>query len=214
MQDFTRSWFVWPSCARMQSLARWTTTLTALGWRVTPRPHSALAVRAKVCCGAWTRSYGRSPVLRTTLASSPTALFTGNHCWVIKLKINNMSKCRAPGRVGAGGGREFGMGVARLGAAHHLEDHLHPEPAVSSLNHTRAPAFNADRYTSSVYDRVTDFSPVNSDYSNEFGHPAATQMAGIADIGSRSRKLIEDINTSSSYQPNDKYASRSNYGYR
>ena len=117
-------------------------------------------------------------------------------------------------RVGAGGGREFGMGVARLGAAHHLEEHIHHEPAVSSLNHTRAPAFNADRYTSSVYDRVTDFSPVNSDYSNEFGHPAATQMAGIADIGSRSRKLIEDINTSSSYQPNDKYASRSNYGYR
>ena len=114
--------------------------------------------------------------------------------------------------MGAGGGREFGVGVARLGAAHHLEEHLHHEPAavVSTLNHTRAPAFNADRYTSSVYDRVTDFSPVNSDYSNEFGHPAATQMAGIADIGSRSRKLIEDINTSSSYQPN----SRSNYGYR
>ena len=105
------------------------------------------------------------------------------------------------------------MGVARLGAAHHLEEHLH-DPAVSSLNHTRPGAFNADRYTSSVYDRVTDFSPVNSDYSNEFGHPAATQMAGIADIGSRSRKLIEDINTSSSYQAHDKYASRSNYGYR
>ena len=107
------------------------------------------------------------------------------------------------------------MGVARLGAAHHLEEHLH-DPAVSSLNHTRPGAFNADRYTSSVYDRVTDFSPVNSDYSNEFGHggPAATQMAGIADIGSRSRKLIEDINTSSSYQAHDKYASGSNYGYR
>jgi len=129
--------------------------------------------------------------------------------------LPNSTLHRAPGRVGAGGGREFGMGVARLGAAHHLEEHLHHEPAaVSSLNHTRAPAFNSDRYTSSVYDRVTDFSPVNSDYSNEFGHPAATQMAGIADIGSRSRKLIEDINTSSSYQPNDKYASRSNYGYR
>ena len=78
MQDFTRSWSVWRSCARMRSLARWTTTLTGLGWPATLRPPSAPAVRAKVCCGAWTRSYGRSPALRTTLASSLTALFTGN----------------------------------------------------------------------------------------------------------------------------------------
>lgn len=33
-----------------------------------------------------------------------------------------------------------------------------------------AESFNPDRYTASVYDRVTDFSPVNSDFSNDFGH--------------------------------------------
>ena len=38
--------------------------------------------------------------------------------------------------------------------------------------HDEGESFNADRYTASVYDRVADFSPVNSDFSNEmmFGH--------------------------------------------
>ena len=102
------------------------------------------------------------------------------------------------------------MSVARLGAAHHLED-VH-EPIGTIGNHTRnPPAFNSDRYTSSVYDRVTDFSPVNSDYSNEFSHNPP--MTILPDMASRSRKLMEDMN-STSYQANDKYASRSNYGYR
>ena len=91
MQDFTRNWSVWRSCARTQSLERWITTLTGLGWRDTPRPPSAPAVRAKVCCGASTRSYGRSLALRTTLASFLTAPFTGiHHClfsaWRILIK--------------------------------------------------------------------------------------------------------------------------------
>ena len=38
-------------------------------------------------------------------------------------------------------------------------------------------SFNPDRYTASVYDRVTDFSPVNSDFSNEL------MFAGRGDPG-------------------------------
>ena len=121
--------------------------------------------------------------------------------------LPNSTLHRAPGRAGTG--REYGMGVARLGAAHHLEDHH--EPITTGLNHTR-PSFNSDRYTSSVYDRVTDFSPVNSDFSNEFSHNP--HMSTLPDMASRSRKLMEDMNTSTSYQPSDKYASRSTYGYR
>ena len=109
----------------------------------------------------------------------------------------NSSLHRAPGRVGAG--REY----SRLGAAHPMDDH----DTDRVPNHTR-PSFNSERYTSSVYDRVTDFSPVNSDYSNEFSHNPI-----LPDMASRSRKLMEDMN-STSYQANDKYASRSNYGYR
>jgi hypothetical protein len=122
---------------------------------------------------------------------------------------NTSTLHRAPGRLTGGTGREFGMGVTRLGAAHHLEDHVHDPGA--GLNHTR-PSFNADRYTSSVYDRVTDFSPVNSDYSNEFSHNPGIQI--LPDMASRSRKLMDEMNSSTSYQANDKYASRSNYGYR
>ena len=54
---------------------------------------------------------------------------------------------------------------------HHGRHHggLHGHPGMAR----REPgAFNADRYTASVYDRVADFSPVNSDFSNDimYGH--------------------------------------------
>ena len=54
--------------------------------------------------------------------------------------------------------------------------------------------FNTDRYTSSVYDRVTDFSPVYSDFSQDFPPNA---MPLLPDMPSRSRKLLEDLGTSS-----------------
>ena len=92
MQDFTRNWSVWRSCARTQSLERWITTLTGLGWPDTLRPPSAPAVRAKVCCGASTRSYGRSLALRTTLASFLTAPFTGSHHWFFLAPDASLSK--------------------------------------------------------------------------------------------------------------------------
>ena len=69
-------------------------------------------------------------------------------------------------------------------------------------------SFNTDRYTATVYDRVTDFSPVNSDFSNEFPH---NPMPLLPDIASRSRKLIDDLNTSSGYHLSSKYATRSNF---
>jgi len=81
------------------------------------------------------------------------------------------------------------------GGRYHEEDHI-------------GGSFNADRYTSAVYDRVTDFSPVNSDFSNEFPH---NPMPLLPDIASRSRKLIDDLNTSSGYHPSNKYATRSNF---
>ena len=52
--------------------------------------------------------------------------------------------------------------------------------------------FNADRYTASVYDRVTDFSPVYSDFSSDF-----PPMPLLPDMPSRSRKLLEDLGTAS-----------------
>ena len=59
---------------------------------------------------------------------------------------------------------------AEHGGSHGHGRH-HGGPRVRRL-HDEVESFNPDRYTASVYDRVTDFSPVNSDFSNElmFGH--------------------------------------------
>lgn len=57
-----------------------------------------------------------------------------------------------------------------------------------------ANSFNTDRYTDSLYNRVADFSPVNSDFSTEFPPHA---MPLLPDMPSRSRKLLEDLGTSS-----------------
>ena len=52
-------------------------------------------------------------------------------------------------------------------------------------------SFNPDRYTASVYDRVTDFSPVNSDFSNEMmyggGHDGGMSSLRHATRGSMYR---------------------------
>ena len=102
------------------------------------------------------------------------------------------------------GAPQYGVGASSVhrnqgrrdhGGRYHDEDHI-------------GGSFNADRYTSAVYDRVTDFSPVNSDFSNEFPH---NPMPLLPDIASRSRKLIDDLNTSSGYHPSNKYATRSNF---
>jgi len=103
------------------------------------------------------------------------------------------------------GASQFGVGVAsthrnpgrREQGRYHEDDHV-------------GGSFNTDRYTATVYDRVTDFSPVNSDFSNEFPH---NPMPLLPDIASRSRKLIDDLNTSNAaYHPTgSKYASRSNF---
>jgi len=103
------------------------------------------------------------------------------------------------------GASQFGVGVAsthrnpgrREQGRYHEDDHV-------------GGSFNTDRYTATVYDRVTDFSPVNSDFSNEFPH---NPMPLLPDIASRSRKLIDDLNTSNAaYHPTgSKYATRSNF---
>ena len=61
---------------------------------------------------------------------------------------------------------EHGGGHGGHGGRHH------GAPRVRRGLHDDVESFNPDRYTASVYDRVTDFSPVNSDFSNElmFGH--------------------------------------------
>ena len=79
------------------------------------------------------------------------------------------------------GRREFG----RFNSAD-LDD-----PSLDRLTHT----FSADRYTSSVYDRVTDFSPVNSDLSSDF----------LPDM--RSRKLMDDLGS----YPGGKYGVKNMY---
>ena len=61
------------------------------------------------------------------------------------------------------------------GHGHHLPGH--PVRGHPGMARREPGAFNADRYTASVYDRVADFSPVNSDFSNDimYGHGHATR---------------------------------------
>ena len=65
-----------------------------------------------------------------------------------------------------------------LRAEHGGPGHAHPprHPGVARREHG---SFNPDRYTASVYDRVADFSPINSDFSNEimYGHDGGLRHA-------------------------------------
>jgi len=61
----------------------------------------------------------------------------------------------------------------------HGPRHHAARPGMSRRLHSEdlGGSFNPDRYTATVYDRVTDFSPVNSDFSNEL------MFAGRGDPG-------------------------------
>ena len=74
-----------------------------------------------------------------------------------------------------------------------------------------ASTFRSDDYTSSLYERLHDFSPLASDPELGSDYTAPAAMPLLPDMPSRSRKLLEDL-AGDSHLPRGKYgASPSRY---
>lgn len=78
-----------------------------------------------------------------------------------------------------------------------------------------ASTFRTEDYTSSLYERLHDFSPLASDPELgggvDYSHTAPTAMPLLPDMPSRSRKLLEDL-AASADAPTMHIQSRGKYG--